>query len=100
MVLFASLLKGFSSFFLRRGSLHNLSEVLREITEVSVPFSSEEDRYEFEDEIIVKQGNVSVPFSSEEDRYEVFESLKEDTETYSVSVPFSSEEDRYKELKK
>ena len=36
---------------------------------VSVPFSSEEDRYHVTGKNIVPGGKVSVPFSSEEDRY-------------------------------
>ena len=48
----------------------DLENPLRLKVFVSVPFSSEEDRYQFRSKgANCIQGTVSVPFSSEEDRY-------------------------------
>ena len=74
----------------------SLPSVPLHIVVVSVPFSSEEDRYrkgKFSNLLGKPFSRVSVPFSSEEDRYE--KHLKKRNVVKKVSVPFSSEEDRY-----
>ena len=88
---------GFSSFFLRRGSLQKAQAKRRaeQSSNVSVPFSSEEDRY-WKQSLGSISCKLKFQFLFPPKRIVTWSFRRRIRSSYCVSVPFSSEEDRYK----